>query len=315
MSALPAPPVRLMVVDREREPIAEWLRERIPGLEVRTSERAALTESDLEWADAYMGFRPPPHLKLDPVSWVHCTGAGVDAYLFRRHFPATTLLTRTDEPFGAQIGEWCLARALAVTQDLLPLYDAQRRREWAQRYLRELKGMQVLIVGTGEVGRGVARVFLGLGCRVTGVSQSGAAVAPFESVSPVSRLRESAAGADLLIVALPLTEATWHLVDASVLAACRGAILLNVGRGPLVDEASIIPALDAGHLRAAALDVFEEEPLPTTSPLWADARVIISPHIAGMTTVAGAGGSFLSTYQALQRGEHPPLAVDTERGY
>jgi phosphoglycerate dehydrogenase-like enzyme len=239
----------------------------------------------------------------------------VDAYLFRRPFPASTLLTRTDEPFGAQIGEWCVARALAISQDLLPLAEAQQRRQWSQRYLRELRGTRVLIVGTGEVGRGVAAAFLGLGCEVHGASRTGAAVAPFASVVPVDRLASAMAEAGILVVALPLTEATWHLVNADILAACRGAILMNVGRGPLVDEAAILPALAAGSLRAAALDVFTEEPLPTTSPLWADSRVIISPHIAGITTVAGAGGSFLSTYQALQRGERPPLAVDIERGY
>jgi phosphoglycerate dehydrogenase-like enzyme len=304
-----------MVVDREREPIAQWLRDRIPEIEVRTSERAALVAADLEWADAYMGFRPPPHLALDGISWVHCTGAGVDAYLFRRPFPAATLLTRTDEPFGAQIGEWCLARALAVTQELLPLAEAQRQRQWSQRYLRELRGTRVLVVGTGEVGRGVAEAFLGLGCVVHGASRSGAPVAPFASVVPVDRLETAAAEAGILVVALPLTEATWHLVNAPVLAACRGAILMNVGRGPLVDETAILPALAAGSLRAAALDVFEEEPLAASSPLWDDSRVIISPHIAGITTVAGAGGSFLSAYQALQRGAPPPLAVDIGRGY
>lgn len=304
-----------MVVDREREPIAQWLRDRIPGLEVRTSERGALTAADLEWADAYMGFRPPAHLSLDAISWVHCTGAGVDAYLFRRPFPATTLLTRNDEPFGGQIGEWCLARALAVTQDLVPLVEAQRRREWAQRYLRLLRGMRVLVVGTGEVGRGVAGAFLGAGCVVHGASRTGAPTAPFASVVPVAHLREAAAQAQILVVALPLTEATWHLVDAAILSACQDAILMNVGRGPLVDQSAILAALDAGALRAAALDVFEEEPLPASSPLWGDHRVMISPHIAGMTTVAGAGGSFLSTFQALERGERPALAVAIERGY
>jgi phosphoglycerate dehydrogenase-like enzyme len=118
-----------------------------------------------------------------------------------------------------------------------------------------------------------------------------------------------------VVLALPLTEATWHLLDAALLARCRGAILLNVGRGALVEESALPGALDAGHLRAAALDVFEVEPLPAGSPLWADPRVVLTPHSAGITTVAGAGESFLQVYRALARGEAPVLTVDQSRGY
>lgn len=312
---LPPPPRRLLVVDRDRDLVAAWIAERLPGLEIRTAERGALVAADLEWADAYLGFRPPGHLELDPLAWVHCTGAGVDAYLFRRRFPPGTLLTRTNEPFGDQIGEWCLARALAVTQELLPLADAQRQRRWAPRHLRPLRGARVVVVGTGEVGRGVATAFAGAGCEVHGVSQRGHPVAPFVSVTAVARLADACEGATILVLALPLTEGTWHLVNGAVLGRGQGTILMNVGRGALVEEAALLPALDAGHLRAAALDVFEIEPLPPDSPLWTDPRVMISPHIAGITTVAGAGGSFLEAYRALARGERPPLAVDVSRGY
>jgi len=312
---LPPPPARLLIVDRDREANADYLRERLPGLEIRTAERAALVPADLAWADAYLGFRPPPHLGLEGVSWVHCTGAGVDAYLFRRPFPAGTLLTRTDEPFGGQIGEWCLARALVVNQQVRELAADQAQRRWAQRHLRPLRGSQVLVVGTGEVGQGIATAFASAGCPVSGVSRSGRAVPPFDTVHPVSELADRAARAEFLVLALPLTEDTFHLVDAGVLARCRGAILMNVGRGPLLDEAAVVPALDAGQLRAVALDVFETEPLPAASPLWGDSRVMISPHIAGITTVAGAGESFLQVYHTLARGEAPALAVDCARGY
>lgn len=312
---LPPPPARLLIVDRDREALATWLLERRPGLEIRTRDRAEVVQADLDWADTYLGFRPPPHLALDGIAWVHCTGAGVDGYLFRRPFPAATLLTRNDEPFGIQIGEWCLARALAFTQELPALLDAQRARQWAPRDLGTLQGSHVLVVGTGEVGRGVASAFAGLGCLVHGASRRGEARPPFSTVRPVAELGPALADAEYVILTLPLTEATFHLIDATQLARCRGAVLINAGRGALVDEAAIIPALEAGHLRAAALDVFEQEPLPEDSPLWHDPRVLVSPHIAGLTTVAGAGGSFLQVCAALERGEQPALAVDTARGY
>ncbi|HUG28577.1 MAG TPA: D-2-hydroxyacid dehydrogenase [Gemmatimonadales bacterium] len=312
---LPSTPDRLLIVDRDREALATWINERRPALEIRTRDRAEASQADLDWADAYMGFRPPPTLALDGIAWVHCTGAGVDGFLFRRPFPDDTLLTRNDEPFGAQIGEWCVARALAVTQQLPGLLDDQHHRRWVPRELAPLRGSRVLVVGAGEVGRGVAGAFAALGCTVHGVSRSGGARAPFETVSQVEHLASVVADAEFLVLTLPLTEATFHLVDGGLLAHCRNAVLMNAGRGALVDEAAIIPAFQAGHLRAAALDVFEQEPLPENSPLWSDPRILISPHVAGLTTVAGAGGSFLQVCSALERGARPDLAVDTGRGY
>ncbi len=312
---LPPPPARLLIVDRDRETLAAWIKERRPALEIRARDRAKVSQADLDWADAYMGFRPPPALALDGIDWVHCTGAGVDGFLFRRPFPDQTLLTRNDEPFGPQIGEWCVARALAVTQQLPGLLDDQHHRRWVPRELAPLRGSRVLVVGTGDVGRGVAAAFAALGCTVHGVSRSGAARAPFETVTQVEQLAEAVADAQIIVLTLPLTEATFHLMDGPLLAHGQGAVLINAGRGALVHEAAIIPALEAGHLRAAALDVFEQEPLPASSPLWSDPRIIISPHVAGLTTVAGAGGSFLEVCSALERGDDPDLAVDTARGY
>jgi glyoxylate/hydroxypyruvate reductase A len=92
-------------------------------------------------------------------------------------------------------------------------------------------------------------------------------------------------------------------------------VLINAGRGAVVVEREIQPALDAGWLRGAALDVFEVEPLPPTSPLWSDSRVMISPHISGQTTVEGAAAGFLECLSALERGEQPRWTVDRKRGY
>jgi phosphoglycerate dehydrogenase-like enzyme len=92
-------------------------------------------------------------------------------------------------------------------------------------------------------------------------------------------------------------------------------VLMNAGRGAVIDEACIIPALDRGWLRAAALDVFEVEPLPTDSPLWRDPRVVISPHVSGLTTIDGAAHGFLECLTTFERGETPRWVVDRQRGY
>jgi phosphoglycerate dehydrogenase-like enzyme len=134
-------------------------------------------------------------------------------------------------------------------------------------------------------------------------------------VSPVSELRALAATADWLIVTVPLTPETRGLISRDILTACRGAVLINAGRGATVDEAAIPEALEKGWLAGAALDVFTVEPLPPSSPLWDDRRVMISPHISGLTTAEGAVAGFLECLGEIEHGQLPKRTVDRDRGY
>ena len=312
---LPSPPTRVLVTDFFREEQAPLLRAARPKIEFRVRGPKELTAEDLAWAEALIGFRPPQHLEVRGPRWIHGSGAGVDAWLFRREFPKDVLLTRTDQPFGAMIGEYCLARALAERQAMIPLYDLQRISKWEYRTIPLVEGTRAVIVGTGEVGRGIAARFKALGARVDGISATGRSVHPFDRVFERRHLHEGIRDCDWLILAAPLTESTYHMIGATELSFARGSYLINVGRGALVDEAAIVPALEAGHIRGAALDVFETEPLPATSPLWQHPRVLISPHISGITSVAGATTGFLHALEALERGERPATAVDIARGY
>ncbi|HEU5219923.1 MAG TPA: NAD(P)-dependent oxidoreductase, partial [Gemmatimonadales bacterium] len=174
---------------------------------------------------------------------------------------------------------------------------------------------RVLVVGTGVVGRGIARAFQGAGCVVEGLSRKGASQEPFARVHPVAEFAAAVRGARWLVLACPLTEDTWHLMDRGRLSQCDGAYLINVGRGALVQEELLPEALDQGWLRGAALDVFETEPLPAASPLWDRPEVTVSPHISGLTTIPGAGNGFLATLAAVEAGQRPALAVDPARGY
>jgi len=213
------------------------------------------------------------------------------------------------------IGEYCLARALAVSQRLRQFEADQRARRWKPQHPGHIRGTRAVVVGTGAVGRGIARTFLGLDARVDGVSRRGTSRAPFEAVFPIGRFEEAVAGAHWLILACPLTEASFHLLDRARLLACGGAYLINVGRGPLVEESALPEALERGALSGCALDVFEEEPLPPDSPLWAHPAVSISPHVSGLTTIPGAGDGFLACLADVEAGRQPRLAVDADRGY
>ena len=296
--------------------LSDALLRRRPDLEVRGRRYTDVTRDDLEWGEAYLGFRRPPVVGMGNIRWVHCTGAGVDAWMFPEELPGDILLTRTTESFGPMIAEWALSRALAFSQQLGALADDQRDRKWQHRDVSMLRGTRAVIVGTGDVGSQVGRLFRALGCVVHGISRSGAGdPAIFSSCATTASLESEAAAADWLIVTLPLTAATRGLVGRAVLASCRGAVLMNAGRGPVVDESLIPEALEKGWLRGAALDVFQVEPLPQDSPLWNDVRVLISPHISGPTTPVAALDGFLECLDAIERGARPATMVDRERQY
>ncbi|MBY0491122.1 MAG: D-2-hydroxyacid dehydrogenase [Gemmatimonadaceae bacterium] len=253
---------------------------------------------------------------LGSVRWVHSTGAGVDGWLRGAPLDPGILVTRSPELFGGQITEWAITRIFALQQDLFRLRDAQQARVWDQHEVPRVAGTRALFVGTGDIGRTMATALTALGVHCSGVSRSGVSdCAAFTSVHPLSALPERVATADWIVVSLPNTPETYRLIDHAVLAQCRGAVLLNCGRGTVVEQAAIPEALDRGWLRAAVLDVFEEEPLPTDSPLWGDPRVIVSPHMSGLTTVEGAAAGFLECLECLERGEMPRWAIDRVRGY
>ena len=287
-----------------------------PDLELRGSTYTDVTADDLAWGDTYLGFRRPPLATMGNIRWVHCTGAGVDAWLLPVELTRDILLTRTTESFGPMIAEWALARALAFSQQLLDLAQDQQRREWIPRDVAMLLGTTAVVVGTGDVGTHVGRLFRGMGCDVLGVSRSGTGdESVFSERGPTAALATFASRADWLICTLPLTRDTRGLIGHDVLGACRNAVLLNAGRGAVVVESLLSEALDKGWLRGAALDVFETEPLPVASPLWMDARVMISPHISGITTTDGAAAGFLECLETLERGEQPRWVVDRDRQY
>lgn len=314
-SSLPAPR-RVLIGASAHAELAALLRARRPDLEVRGKPYMEITANDLAWADTYMGFKRPPLPTMGNVRWVHCTGAGVDSWLYPTELSRDILLTRTSESFGVYIAEWALARAFAVRQEIVALADAQRRREWSPREIGYLRGSRAVIVGTGDVGTHIARLFSAVGATVHGVSRTGRGDASlFATVSRVSELPRLVGDADWLILTLPLTTETRGLIGRAVLRECRGAVLMNAGRGAVVDENVIPEAIERGWLSRAILDVFETEPLPQGSPLWDNPRVMISPHISGLTTPEGAVTGLIQCLDEIEHGRIPTRTVDRDRGY
>ncbi|MEW5917996.1 MAG: D-2-hydroxyacid dehydrogenase [Gemmatimonadota bacterium] len=315
MLPLPYRPKNVLIGYNVHDKLVAYLRERRGDLDYRSKLFTEVTNDDVQWADVFVGFRRPPITNWGNVRWIHSVGAGVDAFLFRADLPNHVLVTRTSEPFGPQIAEYCLTRALMFTQHIRELERSQAKRKWEPRFIDTLAGTRAVIVGTGEIGSEIARRFRAMGCTVDGVSRGGRANEAYHATHRLESLPKLAAEARWLIAALPLTEDTFHLIDGKTFSACRGTVFINVGRGAVVDERALIAALNDGTLGGAALDVFEDEPLAETSPLWTHPNVIASPHIAGLTTTAGAGDGFLECLAELEHGIQPRWAVDRQRGY
>ena len=146
----------------------------------------------------------------------------------------------------------------------------------------ELIGKTLAVIGLGRIGKGVARRARAMGMRVIGTSRLGAPVADADAVFPAEHLHAVLEQADFVALTVPLTPATVHVIDQKALEAMRPtAYLINVSRGRVVDEKALVEALRSGRIAGAALDVFEEEPLPADSPLWGFENVILTPHVGG----------------------------------
>lgn len=229
---------------------------------------------------------------LDPVlaaapelRWVHSASAGLDRLVSPAlaDFARTRgVVTNARGVFSDSLAEWTLAALLHFAKDLGRLERDRLARAWSPFEPRALRGTTMGIYGYGDLGQACARLARACGMRVVAHRRHPERSARDPLVesflaSPI----ELAAQSDHFVVALPLTGATHHAVDARVLAALPPhAVLVNIGRGPTIDEAALVDALARGRLRGAALDVFEHEPLSPESPLYALPNVLLSPHCA-----------------------------------
>lgn len=219
----------------------------------------------------------------DRLRWVHAASAGVNHVLSDEVIASEVVVTNSRGVFDEPMAEYVLGLALAFAKDLPTTLRLQRERRWHHRETERLGGRRALVAGTGPIGRAIARKLAAVGMSVTGLGRRAIAGDPdFGTVLPMAELPGALPDTDFLVLAAPLTEQTTGMVDAAALAAMKPtARLINVGRGPLVVEADLIDALRSGGIAGAALDVFVDEPLAESSPLWELPNVVVSPHMSG----------------------------------
>jgi phosphoglycerate dehydrogenase-like enzyme len=222
-------------------------------------------------------------MRLAPkLRWIQGMGAGVEQFAKAGVERARVVVTNASGVSAPSMAEFVIGRLLQVWKRFREADAHQRAHAFVRSYGRSLAGSTLGIVGMGAIGAAVAERARALGMRVIGMRRSarpGADPRPAHELYAPERLHELLARSDAVVIAAPETPDTRHLIDAKALAAMkRGALLLNVARGALVDEAALVEALRSGQLGAAALDVFEQEPLPPESPLWDLAGVYVSAH-------------------------------------
>lgn len=253
------------------------------------------------------------------LCWVHVGGVGVNWALFDELVRSDVVVTNSRGIFDTSLPEYLLALMLALAKDLPGTLRSQGAHEWNHRLLLPLAGSRVVILGAGSIARSASRMLRFMGLVVTLVGRTEREGAPGEGrIRAIVDLHELLPAADWLVVLVPLTTETRGLVGARELGLLpRGARFVNIGRGPVVVERALIEALGSGHLAGAALDVFEDEPLPPDSPLWNMPNVVVSPHIGGdvVSTPTDFTEVFLANLERYHAGEPLRNVVDKRLGW
>jgi len=227
------------------------------------------------------------NLKLDfaaarNLKWVQALGTGLDGITDQPALQPGVTVTSLHGVHGAPVSEAALASMLALSRDLPGFVRAQDEHKWKRWPAKLLQGKTVGILGIGVIAEALAPKCKALGMTVVGITSSPRKVAGFDRVHPVGELLQVLAGVDHFVLLTPYSPATHQMIDAKVFAAMKPtAYLVNLARGGVVDEDALIEALRSKTIAGAALDVFNQEPLPPDNPLWTFPNVIITTHQGG----------------------------------
>jgi len=256
------------------------------------------------------------------LRWLQLTSAGVDRLIDAPIVRSRVTVTTASGIHAVTISEYVLGAILAFAKGFLRAYRSQQESKWAAYPPLELEGQTLGIVGMGAIGARVADLAAAFGMRVLAMRRSvqlrTPGEGPVDEMLPPSDLPYLLAESDYVVLALPLTDESRHLIGEAQLRAMKpSAVLINIARGPIVDEPALIRALKERWIAGAALDVFEREPLPSESELWGLDNVLVTPHISGGTPryMDRAVDLFCDNLRLYLAGEPLRNVVDPTRGY
>jgi phosphoglycerate dehydrogenase-like enzyme len=279
---------------RPKPLMAEAIRKRWPKMRVLHLPNYDHLPGELPDTDIFIGYslRPKQLTEAKKLKWIHSTAAGVAQLMYPELRDSGILVTNPSGIFSVPMAEHTIGLLLALARNFPDSVRHQDGCDWGQQeiwdkpqHLTELNGHALLIVGFGSIGREIARRAKAFEMRVWGLTRSGKGDQMLaEKIFAADRLNEVLSEADYIVISAPETAETKHLIGSAQIARMkRGARLINVGRGSLLDEAALISALESGALGGAALDVTSTEPLPPESPLWKAPNLLLTPHTSGLS--------------------------------
>lgn len=245
-----------------------------------------LTSDEIENADIIIGDIPERlYGRLDRLKWLQLTSAGADKIIYSNAISSEVILTNASGAFGEVIAEYVTGGILCLYRDLFSYRKNQDNKIWRDtRKERMILGSCALILGCGNIGQCVSQRLRSFGAKTVGIRRTDKPLPEFDKTYTVETLDELLPTADIVICALPRTPETEHILNAHRISAMKqGALIVNVGRGSVIDTNALTDKLKSGHLFGAVLDVFENEPLDNNSPLWEMENVLITPHISGVS--------------------------------
>ncbi len=271
----------------------DGLRQEFPQLQIVQRNHYDGIEADLRDAEILftLSLRPPQFALAQKLRWIHTPSAAVHQLLFPELVNSDVIMTNSGEVHGPVVAEHVIALIFALAKKIPQAVILQQGCVWGQQQIcdarpSEIAGATLGLIGVGSIGRRVAKMAFALGMRVIAVREHAEKGRPdgVEAIFAPAALDELLKQSDYVVLAAPLMPATQGLINAARLAVMKpGAFLINVGRGPQVDESALAEALRSRRIAGAALDVFDKEPLPADSPLWDIDNLLITPHTAGLT--------------------------------
>ena len=307
-----------MIVTTLAEEFAEEVA-RLSEIPIQVKACSSSEQALAEYTDETVLFGNPSMIapivsRMPSVDWVQSSWAGVTPLIAIEY--RDYILTGVKDVFGPQMSEYVIGYLLAHELRVFERIDAQREHRWFKGFSGALQGKRLGIMGTGSIGQHIAKTAKCFGIRVNGLSRSGGQTRNFDRVSSVDLLYDFLEESDYLVATLPQTDATDKLLDAAALARLPdGAYFINVGRSNVVDDVALMDALRNGKLSGAALDVFDEEPVPRESPLWDTPGLKITAHIAAISHPLLLVPIFVENYRRYSLGEPLRYVIDFAAGY
>ncbi|HMA75924.1 MAG TPA: NAD(P)-dependent oxidoreductase [Candidatus Krumholzibacteriaceae bacterium] len=275
----------------------------------------SIDQETLNEYNALTAFTLPRNLDISHILWIHSFGAGADAFLERDDLNEDIIISRTVGNMGRKMAEYCLAHILAEKQNLYELYKQQKSGVWRKVVNEKDNKNRIAVLGTGNMGREVARLLSGFGFELLGVNTDGRETPCFVEVYPACDFLAEPPEIDILISTLPAAGKNENMLSGKFFSNFKNLHFINVGRGGLVEEKTILDSIEKGYISRATLDVFSSEPLPASSRLWMNDSVYITPHQAALTDTCDIEVSFKDVFESLQKNQRSEFFIDTAKGY